>query len=276
MNQVAPFEGKPLAKNALQDRLSRFKQTRPKSSDGSIFLKMAKDGEWSFGAEEEIPEEDSRWACNPNSVQQGYICWPRNEEDRGGGPLDEQMYDAGDDIPFLADMPHREGGEWTDQLSIGMKCMNGEDKDVEVVYKTNSKSGVRELNALIDDIIGQVEADGAPIPVIALKNDWYKHKKYGKIYTPVLEIVDWLDVSGQSTGDDDAEPEKEAKPSTRSRRAKDKAEPEEEPKSRSRHKAKPDADTTADADADAGDDEGDAPAPEPDEAPAPRRRRRRS
>jgi len=206
-NQVTPFEGKALATGALQTRLQRFKQTRPRSSDGSIYLKMAKDGEWSYGAEEEVPEDDSTWAANPASISQGYICWPTNEDARGGGPLDEVMYDAGAEIPLKGELPHREGGSWGDQLSIGMKCMSGEDEGLEVVYKVNSKSGVRELNSLIDEILAQIEAGAAPIPVFHLRNDHYKHKKYGKIYTPVFKIVDWLDAGGNSAGVEDLEDE---------------------------------------------------------------------
>lgn len=264
MNQVAPFEGKPLATTALANRLKRFKQTRPRSSDGSIFLKMGKDGEWSYGAEEEVPEENSKWAVNPASIQQGYICWPTNEDDRGGGPLDEVMYDAGDDIPVKGDLPHREGGNWSDQLSVGMRCMNGEDEGLEVVYKTNSKSGVRELNSLIDEILGQVEKGEAPIPAVQLKTDYYKHKKYGKIYTPVLQIVEWLDTSGESAGADDGNDDDEApapKPA-RGRKAAD-VESEEKAPKRNRRKAKADPVEKA-AEEDGGE----------EEAPPVRRRRR--
>lgn len=247
MNQVTPFGGSALAPTALASRLKRFKQTRPRSSDGSIFLKMGKDGEWCYGAEEEVPEENSTWAVNPNSIQQGFICWPNAEEDRGGGPLDEIMYDVGDEIPLKGDLPHREGGSWTDQLSVSMRCMGGEDEGLEVVYKVNSKSGVREINALIDEILTQVDKGAPPIPLVMLRNDHYKHKRYGKIYTPVLKIVDWLDVSGESSGgvedegedelpfdtDDEVEPEEEAPKRTR-RTRKAKADPvekaaEEEP-----------------------------------------------
>lgn len=271
MNEIAPFEGKPLAKNTLQSRLQRFKQTRPTSSDGSIFLKMAKDGEWSYGAEEEVPEDDSKWAINPNSIQQGYICWPTAEDARGGGPVAEQMYDAGADIPFITEMPHHEDCKWTDQLSINMKCISGEDKDLEVVYKTNSKSGVAELNNIIDAIVEQMEDGGAPIPVVHLRNDHYRHKKYGKIYTPVLDIVNWMGVPSTPESEDDDEPEA-PKASKRTRKAKEEVEPEEEaPKTRSRRKAKTEA---APADDDGDDDGGGEP--EADAEPAPTRRRRRS
>ena len=44
----------------------------------------------------------------------------------------------------------------------------------------------------------QVEKDQTkPVPVVMLKKDHYQHKSYGKIYTPVFEIVEWISMEGE-------------------------------------------------------------------------------
>jgi hypothetical protein len=66
-------------------------------------------------------------------------------------------------------------------------------------------------------IANQVEADQTkPVPVVRLKKDHYSHKSYGKIYTPVFEIVEWVGMDGDSAPE--AEAIEEA-PAGRRRRA---------------------------------------------------------
>jgi len=34
------------------------------------------------------------------------------------------------------------------------------------------------------------------VPVVKLSHDFYQHKSYGKIYTPVFEVVEWISMDG--------------------------------------------------------------------------------
>ncbi len=64
----------------------------------------------------------------------------------------------------------------------------------------------------------QVEKDQTkPVPVVRLKKDHYAHKSYGKIYTPVFELVEWVSMDGETPKAD--EPEAEPAAPTRRRRA---------------------------------------------------------
>jgi hypothetical protein len=54
------------------------------------------------------------------------------------------------------------------------------------------------------------------VPVVRLKKDHYSHKSYGKIYTPVFEIVEWVGMDGAA---DEAAPALEEAPAGRRRRA---------------------------------------------------------
>jgi hypothetical protein len=48
------------------------------------------------------------------------------------------------------------------------------------------------------------------VPAVKLKKDHYTHKSYGRIFTPVFDIVNWLGLDGKQ---DDAPPA-EAAPAT--------------------------------------------------------------
>ena len=66
-----------------------------------------------------------------------------------------------------------------------------------MLYKTTSKGGIKAANKLIAEIITQLDADpDAIVPIVALKMDSYKHKEYGKIYTPIFEIESFTDFNG--------------------------------------------------------------------------------
>jgi hypothetical protein len=61
-------------------------------------------------------------------------------------------------------------------------------------------------------IANQVDADQSkPVPVVKLKKEHYQHKSYGRIYTPIFEIVEWVGMDG-------AAPEAEAEAPARRRR----------------------------------------------------------
>jgi hypothetical protein len=101
---------------------------------------------------------------------------------------------------------------------MGLKCLSGQDKDLEVRYTVTSVGGKRAVQQLGVAIAAQVEADQSkPVPVVRLKKDHYQHKSYGKIYTPVFEIVEWISMDGKSTDAVDETADAEAAPARRRR-----------------------------------------------------------
>jgi hypothetical protein len=86
---------------------------------------------------------------------------------------------------------------------------------MEARFSSTSVGGKRAVQTLAVAIANQVEADQSkPVPVVRLKKDHYAHKSYGKIYTPVFEIVEWVGMDGE------AAPEQiEEAPAGRRRRA---------------------------------------------------------
>jgi hypothetical protein len=71
--------------------------------------------------------------------------------------------------------------------------LTGEDKGMEARFTTTSVGGKRAVQALAVALAEQVEKDQTkPVAIVKLKKDHYAHKSYGKIYTPVFSVVEWV------------------------------------------------------------------------------------
>lgn len=183
---------------------------------GVAILKMDKTGHWVYGADQTEVEDDSTWAVNPFSFVHGFIAWGDGEV------LGEKMVSVSQPLPELEGAPPAAKRGWETQVGLSLKCLSGEDKGLEVRFSTTSVGGKRSVQALAVAIANQVEADQTtPVPVIYLKKDHYAHKSYGRIYTPVFEIVEWVGMDADATPavtDTDA-PDDAPVASTRRRRA---------------------------------------------------------
>lgn len=183
--------------------------------DGMAILKMDKTGHWVFGADQTEVEDGSTWAVNPFSFVHGYIAWGDGEV------LAEKMVPVSEPLPEVDPAPPQAKRGWELQVGMGLKCVSGEDAGLEVRYSVTSVGGKRAVQKLALDIAAQVEVDQAkPVPTVKLKKDHYTHKSYGRIFTPVFDIVNWMGLDGKQ---DDAPPAEvaqaaEAAP-TRRRRA---------------------------------------------------------
>jgi len=164
--------------------------TSPAVSGDIAFMKFAK-GEWLYGADEDEAATTSLWAVNPKSFCQGYIVWGDNEVE------DEQMAQLGQPAPSMP-----AGADA--QVAFEMLCIEGEDEGTRVLFKTSSKGGRKAVMKLIK-AVGLQSKEGQPfVPVCLLDKDSYKHKEFGKIYTPVFTVEEWINESDIGTP---AEPE---------------------------------------------------------------------
>lgn len=181
---------------------------------GVAILKMDKTGHWVYGADQTEVEDDSTWAVNPFSFVHGFIAWG------DGDVLGEKMVSVSQPLPELDNAPAAAKRGWETQVGLSLKCLSGEDKGLEVRFSTTSVGGKRAVQALAVAIANQVEADqNKPVPVIYLKKDHYQHKSYGRIYTPVFEIVEWVGMDADAAPAEEVASEEEAPAeSTRRRR----------------------------------------------------------
>jgi hypothetical protein len=175
---------------------------------GVVILKMDKTGHWVFGADQTEVEADATWAINPFSFIHGFIAWGDGEV------LGEKMVSVSQPLPEMDAAPAGAKRGWETQVGMSLKCLSGEDKDMEARFSSTSVGGKRAVQTLAVAIANQVEADQSkPVPVVRLKKDHYAHKSYGKIYTPVFEIVEWVGMDGETP-----EPEVEEAPTAGRRR----------------------------------------------------------
>ena len=186
---------------------------------GVAIIKMDKTGHWVFGADQTEVEDDATWAVNPFSFVHGYIAWGDGEV------LGEKMVSVSQPLPELDAAPPNAKKGWETQVGMSMKCLSGEDKDLEVCYNTTSVGGKRSVQALAVAIATQVETDSSkPVPIVSLKKEHYSHKSYGRIYTPIFDIQSWVGMDADKTEKLEAPKEVEAitetpAPATRRRRS---------------------------------------------------------
>ena len=158
---------------------------------GVVILKMDKTGHWVFGADQTEAEADATWAINPFSFIHGFIAWGDGEV------LGEKMVSVSQPLPEMDAAPAGAKRGWETQVGMSLKCLSGEDNGMEARFSSTSVGGKRAVQTLAVAIANQVEADQSkPVPVVRLKKDHYAHKSYGKIYTPVFEIVEWVGMDG--------------------------------------------------------------------------------
>jgi hypothetical protein len=92
-----------------------------------------------------------------------------------------------------------------------LKCLDGEDEGVEVIYKAQSMGGTQASGNLFAEFSKQLEwlrtnpsSPAYIVPIVRVKSDFYTHQLHGQIFKPILKLVDWatMDMDRQ----DGAEP----------------------------------------------------------------------
>ena len=160
---------------------------------GVVIIKMDKTGHWVFGADQTEAEDGAKWAVNPFSFVHGFIAWGEGEV------LAEKMASVSEPLPEVEAAPPGAKRGWETQVGMSLKCISGEDEGMEARYTVTSVGGKRAVQALAVAIANAVDADQSkPVPVVLLKKEHYQHKSYGRIYTPIFEIVEWMGMDGEA------------------------------------------------------------------------------
>ena len=211
MSNIVNFGNASLPVANLSSALRSISADVP--AGNSVILKMDKTGHWVFGADQTEVEDGSSWAINPFSFIHGFIAWGDGEV------LGEKMVPVSSPLPEMDVAPPNAKRGWETQVGMSLKCMDGEDKDMEARFSTTSVGGKRAVQALALAIAQQVDADPSkPVPVIALKREHYQHKSYGRIFTPVFDLVKWVSMDAESAGETVEEAEAPADEAPRRRR----------------------------------------------------------
>jgi hypothetical protein len=160
---------------------------------GMVILKMDRTGHWIFGADQTEVESGSKWAVNPYSFVHGYIAWG------DGAVLGEKMVSMTQPLPETDAAPPGASKGWEQQIGVSLKCIDGEDAGMEARFTTTSVGGKRAVQELALAVAAQVDKDQSkPVAIVTLGKDHYQHKSYGRIYTPVFEVQEWVSMDGKA------------------------------------------------------------------------------
>ena len=166
---------------------------------GTVILKMDRTGHWVFGADQDEVEPGSKWAVNPFAFVHGFIAWG------DGQVLGEKLAPMTEPLPEVEAAPPGASKGWEMQVGLSLKCISGEDAGMEARFTATSVGGKRAVQELALAVAAQIDKDQSkPVPVVTLERDHYQHKSYGRIYTPVFKIVDWVSMDGPADEADDA------------------------------------------------------------------------
>lgn len=225
MTNIVSFSGSNLPSvSTLSTALKRLEVEVGPS--GVVILKMDKTGHWVFGSDQTEVEDGSKWAVNPFSFVHGFIAWGPGEV------LGEKMVPITQPLPEMPEAPQGAKKGWEPQVGMSLKCMNGEDAGMEVRYTATSVGGKKAVQQLAVAIATQVEKDQTkPVPVVYLDKDHYTHREYGRIYTPVFNVAEWISIDGN---EDAAEAEMPVSEENQAVKAEEPAAAEEAPRRRRR------------------------------------------
>ena len=199
MTNLVTFAGANLPAVASLSTSLRAIQTDVGPS-GTVLIKMDKTGHWVFGADQTEVEDDSLWAINPFSFVHGFIAWGDGEV------LGEKMVPVAEPLPEVGPAPAAAKKGWETQVGMSLKCIKGEDVGMEARYNVTSVGGKRAVQELAVAIATQVDADQTkPVPVVRLKKEHYQHKSYGRIYTPIFDIVEFVSMDAAPDAQSDAQ-----------------------------------------------------------------------
>jgi hypothetical protein len=204
---------------------------------GQILLRLVT-GKWLFGQGNDEVQHGASWLVNITTFKHGDVTWFESQL------VDEYMVDMWSETRPLPGT-HATGATPKPQMSVEMKCMNGEDAGLQVLYKISSLGGTAALFDLKEAVRRRVDENGPEypylFPVIELGFTSYPNKRYGgTTYNPVLKRTGWADINGQLEGAEDGgaaplkepEPVKPSKPSL-------KAVPDAEPQAATGQRRRP-------------------------------------
>ena len=192
---AAPAGGALAALAALGAALNNVDTVSVSGRTGLPMLQFKRDGDgtWLYGQRRTVVEDGSQWAVNPLTFKWGYICFSNDNK-----VLGERIVPVTQPKPEVTELPDK-GSQWQEQWAVNLKCIDGTDAGTEAIYKPTTVGGIQAVAGLIDAVRDRLNGgrhDGKVSPIVHLEKDYYQHAQHGRVWTPLLTIVDWMLLSG--------------------------------------------------------------------------------
>jgi hypothetical protein len=192
----APAGGALTSLAALGTALNAVDTSTVAGRSGLPMLAFKRDGDgtWAFGQKRTIVEDGSRWAINPLTFRWGYIAFSNDNKVVG-----ERLVSISQPRPDVIELPDKGDAEWQEQWAVNLKCVDGADAGTDVVYKPTTVGGIQAVAGLIEavrDRLNSGQHNRKVAPIVRLEKSSYQHGQYGRVWTPLLTIVDWMLLDG--------------------------------------------------------------------------------
>jgi hypothetical protein len=169
---------------------------------GAPLLKFTKQGEFAISDIDNIPD-GTRCVAHADEIDLGWVKWVdgRPEDRRVGRVADKfvppKRDDLGDNDPQQWEL--QDDGTrrdvWQFQMSVPITRLDNQET---YRFTTGSKGGLACIGKLTRTYGRRVSDEKVPgLPIVELKADHYKHRTYGKIFTPSMIVVGWTGEDGK-------------------------------------------------------------------------------
>jgi hypothetical protein len=176
-----------------------------------LLFRSREEGAYQFGQRRTNVEEGSRWAVNILTFAWGYIAFD------AANKATEHLVPVSQPVPHITELPT--GPNWQRACAVNMKCISGADAGQEVAFKANTDGGNKAVMDLIEEVRAQLNSGNHGekiVPVITLDRDSYTHSQHGRIWIPVLNVVDWVTMAGPASSPPTPTPPEPTPPSSTS------------------------------------------------------------
>ncbi|MGO8922080.1 MAG: hypothetical protein ACLQF4_03980 [Xanthobacteraceae bacterium] len=166
-------------------------------------LKFTKTGEFAVSDVESIPV-GVRCIAHADEITLGWQKWVE------GKPGDQRVGRIADRFvpPKRSELddndaklwPLQDDGTRRDPWQFTMACpLTRLDTPGKETFRftTSSKGGLACISKLVNAYGVRIHQAEAGLPIVELKSDFYKHRVYGKIFTPSMIVVGWTDEGGK-------------------------------------------------------------------------------
>ena len=163
------------------------------SAGQTSYLKFNKSGAWIYGADENEVDADEVIAVNPASFSIGYQGWDNGKPVEGPVvPISQR-----NTLPPESELPAIPAGDmngWSKQLGVSLQILGD---STPLQFNATSYGGKKAITELMRQVgLGLKSHPEAPVALVKLSGDSYKHGTYGKIAVPVITIVGWANADG--------------------------------------------------------------------------------